>query len=144
MGVEDNAVIIFSDLMDAKSLFLTANADTPYFMSFIDLSKGPMVVETPPLSLGAFDDMWFRWVIDLVCRARTAAPEANIFCCRPVIRRPARQRLPRGAIAHDPRASEAAASWKTTTRSRRRIDQKTLKIYPYHPGGFGHEHRASS
>src|SRR5208337_3837174 len=63
-GVEDNAVIIFSELMDSKTLFLTPNADTPYFISFIDLSKGPMVVETPPLSLGAFDDMWFRWVID--------------------------------------------------------------------------------
>ena len=63
-GIEDNSVVIFSEMMDSKSLFLTANADTPYFISFIDLSKGPMVVETPPLSLGAFDDMWFRWVID--------------------------------------------------------------------------------
>jgi len=63
-GIEDNAAVIFSEMMDAKSLFLTANADTIYFLSFVDLSKGPMVVETPPLSLGAFDDMWFRWVID--------------------------------------------------------------------------------
>ena len=63
-GIEDNSTIIFSELMDSKSLWLTANADTVYFVSFIDLSKGPMVVETPPLSLGAFDDMWFRWVID--------------------------------------------------------------------------------
>src|SRR5208337_2003782 len=63
-GIEDNAVIIFSEMMDSKTLFLTPNADTPYFISFIDLSKGPMVVETPPLSLGAFDDMWFHWVID--------------------------------------------------------------------------------
>jgi hypothetical protein len=28
VGVKDNEVIVFSDLMDAKSLFLTANADT--------------------------------------------------------------------------------------------------------------------
>jgi hypothetical protein len=34
--------------MDGKSLFLTANADTIYFVSFIDLSKGPMVLETRP------------------------------------------------------------------------------------------------
>src|SRR5271165_3269666 len=63
-GVEDNSVIIFSEMMDSKSLFLTANADTVYFIGFIDLSKGPMVVQTPPMCLGAFDDMWFRWVID--------------------------------------------------------------------------------
>ena len=50
--------------MDAKSLFLTANADTVYFLGFIDLSKGPMVLETPPKALGTVDDMWWRWVID--------------------------------------------------------------------------------
>ena len=30
----DNAVLLFSRLMDAKLLFLTANADTAYFLSF--------------------------------------------------------------------------------------------------------------
>src|SRR5262245_56406980 len=30
IGVKDNEVIVFSSLMDAKSLFLTANADTIY------------------------------------------------------------------------------------------------------------------
>ena len=38
-GVKDNeGVLIFSGLMDAHSLFLTANADTIYFISTIDLS----------------------------------------------------------------------------------------------------------
>jgi hypothetical protein len=63
-GVEDDAVLIFSELMDARSLFLTANADTIYYLSFVDLTKGPMVVETPPMALGTIDDMWFRWVTD--------------------------------------------------------------------------------
>jgi hypothetical protein len=64
-GVKDNeGVLIFSGLMDSRSLFLTANADTVYFLSNIDLTKGPMVVETPPDTLGLFDDLWFRWVID--------------------------------------------------------------------------------
>src|SRR5208282_2445762 len=53
-GVEDNAVIIFSELMDSKSFFLTANADTVYYFGFLDLTKGPLVVETPPLALGTF------------------------------------------------------------------------------------------
>jgi hypothetical protein len=65
MGVKDNEVLVFSKLMDASSLFLTANADTVYFWSFLDLSKGPMVFEAPPKALGAVDDYWFRWVTDL-------------------------------------------------------------------------------
>jgi hypothetical protein len=64
VGVEDNSVLIFSELMDSSSRFLTANADTVYYISFVDLSQGPMVVETPPMALGTFDDMWFQWIID--------------------------------------------------------------------------------
>jgi len=64
VGVKDNEILIFSELMDAKSLFLTANADTVYFLGFIDVSQGPMVFEVPPKALGALDDMWFRWVTD--------------------------------------------------------------------------------
>src|SRR5919109_3691443 len=63
-GVKDNEVIVFSELMDAKSLFLTPNADTVYVMSMLDLSKGPMVLEVPPGLLGGIDDAWFRWVTD--------------------------------------------------------------------------------
>ena len=50
--------------MDSQSLFLTANADTVYFLGIIDVSDGPMVVETPPEALGIFDDMWWQWIID--------------------------------------------------------------------------------
>ena len=63
-GVPNNTALIFSELMDAKSLFLTANTDTIYFWVNLDVTKGPMVVETPPLSLGVVDDVWFRWVTD--------------------------------------------------------------------------------
>lgn len=64
IGVKDNEMLVFSRLMDAKSLFLTANADTVYFFGFLDLTNGPMVLETPPNALGTLDDMWWRWVID--------------------------------------------------------------------------------
>jgi hypothetical protein len=56
---------VFSELMDSKSLFLTANTDTPYLWGIIDLTKGPMVFEVPPKLLGTLDDMWFRWVTDV-------------------------------------------------------------------------------
>ena len=64
VGIKDKEIAVFSELMDAKSLFLTANADTVYFIGFINLSKGPMVFETPPKALGVLDDMWWRWVTD--------------------------------------------------------------------------------
>ena len=68
-GVEDNSFLLFSELMDSASLFLTANCDTIYFLSFIDLTGGPMVLDIPPLGppsgiLGTIDDMWFGWVTD--------------------------------------------------------------------------------
>src|SRR6516162_4640763 len=59
IGMQDNEVLVFSKLMDAKSLFLTANADTVYFVGIIDLTKGPMVLETPPKALGTLDDEWW-------------------------------------------------------------------------------------
>jgi hypothetical protein len=64
IGVKDNEFLVFSSLMDAKSLFLTANADTVYFVAIMDLTKGPMVLEAPPNALGTIDDMWWRWVTD--------------------------------------------------------------------------------
>ncbi len=50
-------------------MFLTANCDTFYFLGFVDLSDGPMVIDVPKLEapsaiLGTIDDMWFRWVTD--------------------------------------------------------------------------------
>lgn len=64
VGANDNDFVIFSEMMDAKSLFLTANADTVYFWGNLNLSDGPLMVETPPDALGIFDDFWFRWIGD--------------------------------------------------------------------------------
>jgi hypothetical protein len=63
-GIPNNEAVIFSELMDSKSSFLTANADTVYFWMNIDASDGPRVLETPPMSFGVIDDMWFNWVTD--------------------------------------------------------------------------------
>src|SRR5208337_288283 len=142
-GIEDNAVIIFSEMMDSKTLFLTPNADTPYFISFIDLSKGPMVVETPPLSARRLR----RHVVPLGHRLRPAGPgpgrgrKISAAAAR-LHRRPARQRLPRGAIAHDP----SAAHGPVFPRQQRpeaagRIDQEDAQDLSLSTRGLRHEHR---
>jgi len=69
-GVPDNSFLLFSDLMDSTSLFLTANCDTVYFWGFIDVSETPMVIDIPRVEapsgiLGTIDDMWFRWITDV-------------------------------------------------------------------------------
>ena len=138
-GVADNDVLIFSGLMDNKSLFLTANADTIYFISNLNLSQGPLVVETPPGTLGLFDDLWFRWVIDfgmpgpdrgeggkylLVPPGYTGPlPENGYFIGRPTTTSVAL--LGRAFLVNDDPAPAVDAI------------KKSLKIYPYVPGSYG-------
>jgi hypothetical protein len=69
-GLRDGSVIggsigITETLMDSKSLLLTANADTVYASADLDLTDGPVVVESPPNVLGIVNDAWFRYVADL-------------------------------------------------------------------------------
>ena len=40
-GINDNEFIVTPNLMDSKSLFLTANADTYYFWGYLDLTQRP-------------------------------------------------------------------------------------------------------
>ncbi len=65
VGVSGNTIGIFEQLMDSRSLFLTANTESIYAGAWLDLSNGPVVVESPPNTLGIVDDMWFRYVADL-------------------------------------------------------------------------------
>jgi hypothetical protein len=85
-GVPNNTVLIFSELIDSKSLFLTANADTVYFFVNLDVTKGPIVVETPPFALGVVDDMWFQWVTDFGLPGPDRGAGANTCLCRPITR----------------------------------------------------------
>ncbi|WP_300321815.1 DUF1254 domain-containing protein [Accumulibacter sp.] len=65
-GIKLNQGIgITEDLMDARSLFLTANTTTVYVVLCIDVGEGPMVVRVPPRVLGPVDDADFRWVTDV-------------------------------------------------------------------------------
>ena len=63
LGPVNTVVPVFH--MDSRSIFLTANDNTLYSWTWLDLNKGPLVLEVPPKSLGAINDMWYRWVIDL-------------------------------------------------------------------------------
>lgn len=70
-------MLIFEKFMDSNSLFLTANADTVYYLTGLDLSKGPVVVEQPPGAVGTINDMWFPGSSTSAGRGRTVGLAAN-------------------------------------------------------------------
>lgn len=139
-GVKDNEVIVFSELMDAKSLFLTPNADTVYVMSMLDLSKGPIVLEVPPGVLGGIDDAWFRWVTDTGVSGPDRGQGGKYLIVPPDYD----GELPTGGfyVAHSP----SYIHWwfgrmfiadKSDPKPAVDAIRKFLKIYPYEPGGVG-------
>lgn len=64
-GPDNETIIIFEELMDSRSLFLTPNTESIYTLAWINLKDGPIVIEGPPNTLGVVDDFWFRYVADL-------------------------------------------------------------------------------
>jgi hypothetical protein len=140
IGVKENEVLVFSDLMDAKSLFLTANADTIYVMGYLDLAKGPVVLETPPDFLGAVQDAWFRWVVDVGVPGPDRGLGGKYLIVPPDYSGP----LPEGGyyIAH---AKTNTVLWFGRSFLADHTDPKPVveairkftKVYPYEPGGAG-------
>lgn len=138
-GAEDNTVLIFSELMDSKSLFLTANADTIYFMTFVDLSKGPTVVETPPLSLGAIDDMWFRWIIDFGLPGPDRGAGGKYLLVPPGYKGDLPDSGFHVAKSRTMRVVLFGRSFleNNDPKAPAELIKKTLRIYAYQPGGYG-------
>ena len=65
VGIQPGGVGIFETLMDARTLFLTANSSTPYIFGEIDVKNGPVVVSVSQPVLGVVDDAYFRHVSDI-------------------------------------------------------------------------------
>jgi hypothetical protein len=63
---EANQILIAEQLGDSKPLVLTWNNTSLYTWGFLNLEKdGPTVIEVPPGVLGALDDMYFRYIVDI-------------------------------------------------------------------------------
>jgi hypothetical protein len=65
MGPANVTVPIWEQLVDSRTVELTANDNTVYSWFWVDLRQGPIVLEVPPKVLGLIDDMWYHWVVDL-------------------------------------------------------------------------------
>ncbi|OQK18503.1 hypothetical protein AU255_12025 [Methyloprofundus sedimenti] len=138
-GVSDNTAIVWSELMDSKSLFLTANADTVYFWVNVDLSKGPIVVETPPMALGVMDDSWFRWVTDFGLPGPDRGEGGKYLLVPPGYK----GELPEsGYFENKVRTTRVTMLGRlfledNSPKKPVAVIKKTLKIYPYEAGGYG-------
>ena len=64
-GLQPGDLGIFEELMDARSIFLTANSTTVYCMTELNVKDGPVVAEVPPGVLGPVDDAYFLFVTDI-------------------------------------------------------------------------------
>jgi hypothetical protein len=120
-------------------LFLTANADTVYYMAAVDLSKGPMVIEQPPKGLGTINDMWFSWVIDIGFPGPDRGEGGRYLLVPPGYDGP----LPDGgfytAQSKTNHVLYAARSFLVGNDPKPTVEliKKTIKIYPYTPGAAG-------
>jgi hypothetical protein len=140
IGMKENEVLVYSELMDAKSLFLTANADTIYVMGFLDLTKGPVVLETPPKFLGAVQDAWFRWVTDVGLPGPDRGEGGKYLIVGPDYIGP----LPDGGFFVT-RARTNTIVWFGRSFLENHSDPKPVvegirkftKVYPYEAGGVG-------
>ncbi|HEY5916101.1 MAG TPA: DUF1254 domain-containing protein [Chryseolinea sp.] len=67
IGLDYNDFGIADNLINPKSVWLTANNTTVYALANIDLGKfGPMVIDVPPGAIvGLMDDFWQRSIADI-------------------------------------------------------------------------------
>ncbi len=139
IGAKPGDVVIFSELMDSASLFLTANADTVYYMTGLDLSKGPMVIEQPSGGIGTINDMWFSWIIDIGAPGPDRGLGGKYLIVGPDYDGP----LPEGGyfIARSKTNFALYASRANLVGNdpRPAVEniKRTMKVYPYQPGSFG-------
>jgi hypothetical protein len=47
-GPDNQTVVMFEELMDSRTLFLTANTTTIYNIMWLNTKEGPLVIEAPP------------------------------------------------------------------------------------------------
>jgi hypothetical protein len=64
-GAGNHILPVWKDRLNTKTKVTTPNSDVVYAMSYLDLKKGPVVVEVPPKLQGMFDDFWHRPICDV-------------------------------------------------------------------------------
>ena len=68
VGIQNAETLgIFDRYVDAHSVMLTASGDTVDTVTWLDLSRGALVIDSPPNVGGTIDDFSFENVTSLAC-----------------------------------------------------------------------------
>jgi hypothetical protein len=65
LGFKFNDMNVLEEYATAKNIGLTANNNTIYGLSAINLSNGPVVIESPAGAYGCIDDWWQRPIVEV-------------------------------------------------------------------------------
>ena len=116
---------IWEQLVDSRTVELTANDNTPYTWFWLDLRNGPLVLEAPPKVLGLVNDIWYHWNGDIGFTGPDKGAGGKFLLLPPGYK----DEVPDGYhVVRAPRSdsgSPGAASWsngspsRASTRSRR-------------------------
>lgn len=138
-GIDDGDVLIYPELIDNLPLLLTANADTIYLWTFLDLRDGPVAIQAPPDMIGVIDDLAFGWVGDF----GTPGPDRGLGGYYLVVPHGYDGPLPDGGftIYHAKTTHVAIVGRAFLAEGRPEPAVKKIKanlrIGPYVPGGYG-------
>jgi len=136
MGPANTTVPIWEQLVNPRTVELTANNNTPYTWFWIDLRNGPLVIEAPPKVLGLADDMWYHWVGDIGLTGPDRGEGGKFLFLPPGYKGD----VPQGYFAMRPGSYSVWAGWRTFLVDgdpKPGVDmvKRVMKIYPLAQAG---------
>jgi hypothetical protein len=131
MGPANTTVPIWENLVDSRTVELTANNNTPYTWFWLDLHGGPLVVEAPPKVLGLVDDIWYHWNGDIGLTGPDKGKGGKYLLLPPRYK----GEVPIGYFVIRPGSYSVWAGWRSFLvkgNPKPGVDmvKKTMKIYP--------------
>jgi hypothetical protein len=105
----------------------------------VDLTKGPMVIEQPPKSVGTINDMWFSWIIDIGFPGPDRGEGGKYLIVPPGYEGPLPDSGFHVALSKTDRILYACRAYLVDNDPKPAAEmiKKYMKIYPYTPGGYG-------
>lgn len=131
MGPANTTVPIWENLVDSRTVELTANDNTPYTWFWLDLRNGPLVLEAPPKVLGLVDDIWYHWSGDIGLTGPDRGEGGKYLFVPPGYKGD----LPQGYFLIRPGSFSVWTGWRSflvdgDPKPGVDLVKKTMKIYP--------------
>lgn len=135
IGPANTTVPIWESMVDSRTTELTANNNTSYTWFWLDLRKGPLVLEAPPKVLGLVNDIWYNWNGDIGIAGQDKGKGGKYVIVPPGFKGD----LPEGHYVIRTGSFSIWVAWRTFLvdggpNPGVEMVKKTLKIYPVGEG----------